>query len=78
MQSGGATLHPEDVPEICKALIEEGLDSPTLQKLAATKEAGLNEVPQLLPRLFSESGMEERAQKSSRLGFGLTQFPTGF
>lgn len=56
------TLHPEDVPETCKALLDEGLDSPSLQKLAAINEAGLSEVPQLLPRLFSETGMEERTK----------------
>ncbi len=55
-------LHPEDVPEICGTLIEEGLDSPTLKKLAAIKGVDVNEIPQLLLRFFGEMGMEERTQ----------------
>lgn len=56
------SVYPEDVPEICQALVEAGLDSPTLRKLAGLNPPEYDQVPQLLPRLFSETGMEEKTK----------------
>ena len=52
-------VHSEDVLDICKALLEDGLDSSSLRKLAGLSTDELHEVPQLLRRLFGEMNLEE-------------------
>lgn len=56
------SVYTEDVPEICEGLIRAGLDSPTMRKLAGMGPSEYDQVPQLLPRLFSETGMEEKTK----------------
>lgn len=56
------SAHSEDVPDICKGLVEDGLDSSSLRKLAGLSNAQLDQVPQLLLRLFGEMNLEERTK----------------
>lgn len=56
------TLYPEDVPEICRLLLSEGLDSQTLRKLASLDPSQVESIPQMLPHLFGEMNLEERTK----------------
>lgn len=48
---------PELVPDVCTALLVDGLDSPALCRLAGLTAAELDDGPELLVQLFGEFGM---------------------